>query len=237
MWKKILLFFVGVILVSVSTIFYFFFIKEYDTADENVDEIVSSDFDIILPNDLVEKEYNQEKLDDTESIKSETSEETDGEETTQTISNDFFNKDEEEQINKTEQNNSATKQSHNDIKEKDTPSSEKILAKYEPSFRSLQEQAESRLLKLAQYALDEYKSKKKNGERVSYSYFFQKYKAAANQLESRTDETFYYIYDQMVNELNEYGYSESIAEKVLKEYKSIKKDRESKLISQALKMF
>lgn len=110
---------------------------------------------------------------------------------------------------------------------------ETIKAAYRPSFESLQAQANAKIDALVNTAVSEYQMKKQNGESVSITYFYRKYSSAGNELERNTDETFHYIYDSLVNDLEDRGFSVSEANEFKTQYDSAKKARESALIEKA----
>ncbi|MEH7883019.1 hypothetical protein V7654_01720 [Bacillus sp. JJ1609] len=110
---------------------------------------------------------------------------------------------------------------------------EAIKSAYRPSFESLQAQANGKIDALVNTAVSEYQMKKQNGESVSITYFYRKYSSAGNELERNTDETFHYIYDSLVEDLEDRGFSEFEANEFKTQYESAKKARESALIEKA----
>ncbi|KGX91267.1 hypothetical protein [Pontibacillus marinus] len=260
---------------------YTFFIKDYETADEEVDKIVDTEFDITLPdneNIISENEgsdkkqangdsetpSNQESSKDDKSNEAEDSKDTSSKQN-QVDSNRSTNKDTSSSQNSfnetTDKKNTET--SHNrtesdETKEKkesdsqsetnqeeeksnktdeNSPTVEDIKNRYRPSFQALQDQALAKLNNLVTYAYDEYKRKKKSGEKVSYGYFFKKYKSAAKELEAKTDATFQRLYSSLQQDLVENGFSKQDASDVKEYYKQRKESRESQMLSKVLENF
>jgi len=269
---------------------YSFFIKEYETADEEVDNIVDTEFNVQLPvdsptNDPTEngesienfqkdqdqkskQENNEQDLTtkpsqedeqskesvknkedahssnggnqpseqsttnkDSKQASSKRSPKNDIQEEQDTTTNDSEHKKAEHK----RKNDSATEDTKN-VKEQDT-TAEDIIAHYKPSFEALQSQALSKLNLLVSYAHNEYKGKKNRGEKVSYGYFYNKYKEAAEKLEAKTDATFQQLYSSLQKELAENGFSKSKAQKIKDYYSQKKRERESQMLSKVLEKF
>jgi ABC-type cobalt transport system substrate-binding protein len=246
-WKYILSILLVVILASAGTIYYFLNIKTYDIADEEVKEIIESEYDIILPGEPGFPEVvNNNNNDSTNS----------GESSTDSGSN-VTNDDNSEAGGSTSDNKSdatsttgktntgkvvPNKNSTNNSSKpnKDTNGSTEqeetvmtIKNKYRPVFQSLESQANSKIDALLSKAFGEYQSKKNNGEAISYSYFYQKYTSAGRALENNTDGAFNYIYKALENELKAHGYSTTHAKAFKEQYEETKKARESALLNKA----
>lgn len=108
-----------------------------------------------------------------------------------------------------------------------------IKQKYEPTLADIEGQASSRISGLIGAAQSEYAAKKSNGENINYAYFYNKYVAAANDLEARTDTVFYAVIGSLKSELKSNGLAESHAESFVSEYEARKEARKKDLISKA----
>jgi hypothetical protein len=229
-WKYILAGILFLALAIGGTVYYFLEVKTYDVADEEVEEITESDYDIQLP--VVEEP--------TETNQNNNASETNDEGTT-TESDTDHNSLEDKDTSTTNTGKNSTKDNTTTTK---TPSSSKdstktevtvayIKGKYRPVFESLESQANGKIDALVSRAIGEYQQKKNNGEEISYAYFYQKYTSAGKQLENRTDEMFGYIYEALEGELKKHGYSPSHANEFKSAYESAKESRSSALIEKA----
>ncbi len=215
-WKIILSIFVLLILGGVGTIYYLFELKEYDVADERVEEIIDSEYDIVLPDD----NNTTEASGVAESGKQSPS--TDGvtDSNSTSAQNDGSN-----------QNGEAASTNQPTVETEITVAS--IKEKYRPSFENLQNQANGKIDSLINKAYNEYKAKKNNGESISFGYFYQKYQGAGQALEDKTDGAFQIIYKALQNDLETNGFSKSHADEFLKQYDVAKSERESALLKKA----
>jgi ABC-type cobalt transport system substrate-binding protein len=245
-WKYIISILVVIILATAGTIYYFLNVKTYDTADQEIEKIIESEYDIVLPDESEstvsktpaestdETDENKEEVGSSETV----NEKTNTDDTTSTNSKNTSN----------DKNNSATTipnknpQTTTKPSGKDTTSTSKeetevtvknIKDKYRPVFQSLESQANGKIDALMSRAIGEYHQKKANNASISYSYFYQKYTAAGRDLEGKTDSTFNYIYNALENELKEQGYSASHAKVFREQYEETKRARESALLNKA----
>ncbi|MBU0905620.1 MAG: hypothetical protein KKF57_10555 [Firmicutes bacterium] len=253
-WKKILIAFITVLIISGGYIAYIFQFKEYDVADTEVAEITKETYSLELPDGTVIE------LDEEGNIveEDETAKETNIESQTASTSNNITNENGKDNSSISANNlndsntkstsggkNSSTKstkkgdkisssnsKASNTTSEKITVAS--IKEKYVPTMVSLQEQANGRINALVGRAMEEYQSKKANGESVNYAYFYNKYTSAAAELEGRTDNVFYQVVGIVEKELVANGYSKTHAESFVKEYETAKESRRSALIDKAI---
>jgi ribosomal protein S17E len=205
----ILSIFVLVLAVGAGTLYYFLNIKEYKTADTKVDEIVKSDYKVKLPGE-----------ENTMDGSGEQAKEQGVNETAETA---------ESGIAKGSSGSYEANRSQN-VK----PTANSILEKYQRSFKDLEGQADGKLNSLLSHAYSEYQTKKSKSEDVSYFYFYSKYNGAAKTLEASTDNSFYYIYNSLVKELEKYGFSSKEAKPIKDHYLSLKKQRRSSLMNKAV---
>jgi hypothetical protein len=215
-WKVVLSIFVLLLAVGAGTLYYFLNLKEYNTADTKVDEIINSDYQIKFPGD-----DNSESPPEAQA-KGQSLNQTDG--TVKSGSAKVDNSGNGTNLSgKSSTGNKASKLTAADI-----------LAKYQPAFKNLESQVDGKLDSLLSYALNEYQAKKANGEDISYFYLYSKYNGAAKKLEESTDKSFFLIYDTITNELEKSGYSSADALPIKNHYLSLKKERRSALMNKAL---
>ncbi|OAT81623.1 hypothetical protein A6P54_12685 [Bacillus sp. MKU004] len=234
-----------------GTLYYFTNIKSYETEDVEVNEIVSSDYEVKLPG---ENEAPSTLL-------PEDKEATEGKESKTTNKETKHQKaDGSDMSSKKETNSSQTSLSHpgkssspsepnskgtepntsSESPSADTSgvhkvvTSDTILNKYKPSFEDIEVQANQKVNELISYAVKEYKDKKENGEEISYFYFYSKYSLAGKTLESNTDDSFNYIYGHLENELKKNGFDEKSASIFKDKYKEMKKQRKAQLMSKGM---
>jgi hypothetical protein len=67
-WKYVISIFLTLILAAGGTIYYFFSVKEYDTEDAKIKEIIETVYDIILPGEAVDEDSTSEAVDDTDTV-------------------------------------------------------------------------------------------------------------------------------------------------------------------------
>jgi ABC-type cobalt transport system substrate-binding protein len=225
-WKIILGALLFILIIGAGTVYYFLNIKEYDTADKEVQEIVNSDYDIALPGEKESETLTNEGTEENNKTNQESEQATEenSESQNSVTSANTTNK------SGTNTNNNTSSTSDNDQK----PTADSIIKKYTPTFSSLESQAEGKIDSLLSHAYAEYQTKKANNEDISYFYFYSKYNSSAKQLEAGTDATFNLIYNAMVKELKSAGYSEAEAKSVKDHYNSVKGERRSSILSTAM---
>jgi ABC-type cobalt transport system substrate-binding protein len=231
-WKYILSILLVIILATAGTIYYFLNVKTYETADEEIEDIIESEYDIILPSNEDTKQVSK----GSSNVSSE-----------QTTTDSNSNQEADTNNNKTEKDNNNTSNSSKDNQGEDSESSSNtedttaeeevtvadIKDRYRPVFESLQSQANGKIDALTSRAFQEYQTQKSKGESISFSYFYQKYSSAGKELEAKTDETFNYIYSALESELKENGYSPSHANDFREQYAAAKQQREKALLNKA----
>lgn len=109
-----------------------------------------------------------------------------------------------------------------------------IKDKYMPVMNQLSSQANARIDALVGRAVNEYQTKKANGESIDYGYFYNKYTSAASELEGRTDTVFYQMVGVVEKELEKNGFSKSHAQSFVKDYEAAKETRRKALLDKAL---
>jgi hypothetical protein len=221
-WKIFLSIFVLVLAAGGGALYYFLNVKEYKTADTKVEEIVKSDYQIQLPDENSTGDSTQ-------------SEDNTGQSANQSANQTGENAGSATAVaNKTSVVATSSKPASVVVVKPKKLTEADILAKYQPVFENLEGQADGKLNNLLSYAFSEYQSKKASGEDISYFYFYSKYTGAAKNLEAATDNSFYYIYNALVKELENSGYSAKVAEPIKSHYVSVKNQRRSTLMNQAM---
>ncbi|MCM3744108.1 hypothetical protein M3193_08125 [Sporosarcina luteola] len=264
--KIALIIFGVVVLCAASYILYILKFKDYDIADESVDEIIEESYEIELPDgtiitlnedgDVVEEEIGEKKAGTTVSGNdNQGSSEGATSKDSQDSSEGSTSKDEQKTITtggtKTDSSTSSstgktTPQtgSANTSKpgsapstpgtEAAKPSVATIKEKYTPAFQALEGQADDKLNALIGRAKNEYLSKKENGEKVDYGYFYNKYTSAAAELEGRTDNVFAGVLKAVERDLEKNGFDKSYAKSFSEQYNAQKKSRKDSLMKRAM---
>ena len=239
-WKIILPILVFILLASAGTIYYFFEMKEYDVADEQVKEITETEYTINLPIEEVEDEINSDEEDSIDNIQDDNSNddnkdnETDSnrDSVTDTGSADSdTNTDKRNIKSDTTQEKTSTSTEQPKVNEVTVAS---IKKKYRPTFEDLASQADSKINNLLSRAISEYNEKNNNGEDVSFGYFYSKYNDAGKSLEEKTDVAFEIAYEALENDLVKNGFSASHAKEFREAYEQEKSKRRSALLKKAM---
>jgi ABC-type cobalt transport system substrate-binding protein len=242
-WKYILSILLVIILATSGTIYYFLNVKTYDTADEEIEEIIETDYEIDLPiidhtpDSTIEDKGTNNNEDEsstdnnTDSINN--NDQTTGTDKTTSGSNQSDSNNTGTNPNKN--TSSGTKQPAKDTSPEETTeiTVANIKDLYRPVFQSLESQANGKIDSLLSRAVGEYHAKKSEGATISYSYFYQKYTSAGRDLEAKTDVAFNTIFKALEKDLKKHGYSPSHANDFKEQYASTKKARESALIAKA----
>ncbi|MDE3840211.1 hypothetical protein C0966_12725 [Bacillus methanolicus] len=246
-WKIAISIVLIIVLGGAGTAYYFFKVKKYNVADKKVEEITTSEYDIILPgengsSEIEEKieeaqnKTNNNKSEIEKNIKAQSKTNNNDKSHTSTIApiNDSSQSSTNHQKNNSKELSIEGNKTGNQQKEVTVAS---IKQKYRPSFEYLQIQANNKIDSLVAQAYTEYQEKKKNGESISFPYFYQKYSSASRVLEKNTDAAFNTILNALQNELKKNGFSASHANSFKEEYESTKKAREADLINKAKEAF
>ncbi|UYZ21806.1 hypothetical protein [Mesobacillus jeotgali] len=240
---------------TAGALYYFLNVKEYDVADEKVDEITKTEYKVALPDlgslgDGIDG-GSDENRDDTGSEGSEAA-------LADTVSNNKAavadtgsrteagtgspsNIEREASVTKgknidgdtTKNEKTEGKKRKTDGAKKQDVTAEMIKAAYRPSFEALEAQANAKIDSLISTAYSEYNTKKQNGESISITYFYRKYISAGKELEASTDETFNYLYESLLKDLKAKGFSASEAAEFTTQYENAKAARETALIEKA----
>lgn len=245
LWKKVILGLFAVLLLVAGYIFYIFFLKEYDTADEEVDTITKSEYDIVLPDvSSTPEETNSVETSEGDSLVTEENKADSEGEATETVSTSPQKSSSSQedtnkgQTEKTPQNSNQSDKKENTKNDSSQGSGSDLTANlivelYRPSFENLQSQANSRIDALINKAISEYKQRKSSGQSISYGYFYQKYKSAADVLEEKTDTSFNVIIKSLEKDLEKHGFDSKQAQQFWDIYNNEKQKREDALLTKA----
>ncbi|MFP7442364.1 hypothetical protein SFC50_01550 [Bacillus infantis] len=246
-WKYIFITFLVLLIGGGGTLLYFLKIKTYDVADAKVEEIVDQEYDIVLPG-----EDGEQASTDSEST-ADSSEGSDGgaasgtstsaEAGTSSGTAEKAGKQAQAAQNGSKQASPKTQSpatagnkgagTEPDAKKDNPVTVASIKQKYQPTFESLESQANERLNSLVSQAVSEYHTKKANDESISVTYFYRKYSEAGHALENSTDGAFQYVYAALEQDLKKNGFSSSHAATFKTKYENAKKARESALLDKA----
>lgn len=224
-WKIVLISLVVILLCGAGTAYYFLNIKEYDVADEEVNEVTDAEYKVEIPT-LEEIESKEETGDKVEEGKGTSTSNTESSSESSNSTNDKSTADNQN----TATNSSKTSESASS----GNVSVESIKKRYKYAFTQLEDQATGRVDALISRAYNEYSGKKGNGEEISFSYFYVKYSQAGKTLEARTDEAFNAVYNQLQKELKASGYSVEHAEEYRQAYNKAKEARRSAIMKKAM---
>ncbi|MGI2327568.1 hypothetical protein [Planococcus sp. YIM B11945] len=108
-----------------------------------------------------------------------------------------------------------------------------IKQKYQSAMVDIEVQSKARIYDLIDVAKEEFHGKETKNKTISYPYFYNKYTAAAADLEKRTDQIFYALLEAMKQDLKANGYSESTADSYAQEYEKRKNKLRNELLKKA----
>ncbi|WKA50103.1 hypothetical protein QWY22_14515 [Planococcus liqunii] len=217
--KKTLLAASVLLLCASGYLIYLFGFKEYDIADAEVDSITKEEYVIELADGskiVLDKHGNLMRH---------------VEGSDEAIRMEKFRKElshsETKEIAKTSSSNRKSsdaieKYSNPNYKGKGKSTVNDIKSKYEPVIADIERQANASLNNLIEVAKNEYFEMEENDQSISYPYFYNKYSAAATELEKRTDQIFYAVIDMMRQELISNDHSISVSKSMEEEYKNRK---------------
>jgi len=240
--KIFLLILMIIILATAGYLLYMFKFKEYDVADEEVEQIIEDPYTIELPDGTtITLDENGEVVD---------SEGTDSEGTTPVTgaagtSSDGTSADDNKESgtsapdgekntsDDTKDPGSTTGNSGNAVTE-EKPTVASIKNKYVPTLENLQSQADTKINTLVSHAMKEYTDKKATGESIDFGYFYNKYMGAANGLEARTDAVFAGVIKATEKDLVANGYDKAYVQSMVDDYDAKKKARRDSLMKKAM---
>ena len=262
--KKLKIFLLSVLVIVLAAggyLLYEFKFKEYDTADEEVSEIIEEAYEVELPDGtIITMDKDGNIIEDTSkaggdktgsgtvattgSITGAEGSESEGDSTESNTASGSTNANGSTNSNGTAGSNgssgstSPSTNTGSTTKPSTTPEAEvtvaSIKAKYTPVFQGLEGQADAKINALIGRAKSEYQAKKANGESVNFGYFYNKYMDAASGLEANTDSIFNGVLSVVEKELQANGFDKSYAQSFKTEYEATKEARRSNIINKAL---
>ncbi|MGD6855665.1 hypothetical protein [Bacillus infantis] len=244
-WKYIFISFLVLLIGGAGTAYYFLKIKTYDVADAKVEEIVEQEYDIVLPGEDSGSAGNGSTADSSESSDGGTAGDTSSNpDAAENSSNSGTAGKQASAVQNGSKQTASTSQSaaaagnknagtKTEAKKAVPVTVASIKQKYQPTFESLESQANDRLNSLVSQAVNEYHSKREKDESISVTYFYRKYSEAGRALESSTDGAFHYVYAALEQDLKKNGFSSSHAETFRTKYENAKKTRENALLDKA----
>jgi hypothetical protein len=243
-WRKLAAALVVIIGIIGGYIVYELNFKTYQTSDKEVEKITESKYDITLPeiasqqgegsseSKIRSSETQPEKSAD--SVAAEQSEtqknKSDSIEQASTSLKEGNNSDKNVEETKTIHLKSENTRKKKPVK----PTAQTIIVQYESVFENLQTQANTKVNHLASLAMNEYLDKKSNEEDISYGYFLNKYRDAAESIEKNTDQTFTVVYHALQKDLKVNGFNPDAADVYKETYEQTKKERKNALMKKAL---
>jgi cobalamin biosynthesis Mg chelatase CobN len=253
-WKILISLVLILIIGGAGTAYYFFKLKAYDVADEEVEEITETDYEIILPdedgNSAIEEKIDEAKKQPESSnatVSSDTNEENSSStntaatrtapaDTSTAAGSSSSDKKTEDKSSSNHTSSSTNKEAGSKTGESNQDTVKEVTVanikdKYYPSFDYLQIQANNKIDALISQAYGEFQTKRNNGETISFSYFYQKYTSASAALESNTDAAFHIIYSALQDDLKKNGFSPSHADSFKEEYEAAKEAREAAILN------
>ncbi|CAM3267775.1 hypothetical protein FITA111629_13690 [Filibacter tadaridae] len=247
-WKIAIIILIVIILGIAAYLTYILKFKKYDVADAEVTEIIADPYTVELPDGTsitVDENGNIIETNDSgsaaDSDEAKTTDDKATDDKTGTSSTDKSSTD--NKTDSTSNNNSSTdkqagtttsKPGTGSANQANKPTVATIKNTYTPVFNNLESQANGKINALVGRAKQEYSSKKANGESINYGYFYNKYMAAANELEASTDAIFYGTLKVVEAELVNNGYNKSYAQSFKDEYEAMKKTRRDSILSKAV---
>jgi len=263
-WKKILLALGAIVLAAAGYLLYIFQFKEYDVADEEVDEITKETYKIEMPDgsivefdedgNMIESDSNGSIISSDDTVASAAErDDADSSNSSSDSSNNNSGSSNGSSNGSSSSNDSSSNGGNSSSNTGSssgnagggtsgntggTPSQDVTVAaikdKYMPVMNQLSSQANSRIDALVGRAVSEYQTKKSSGESVDYGYFYNKYTSAASELEGRTDKVFYQMIGIVEKELEKNGFSKSHAQSMVSEYEAAKEQRRKALLDKAM---
>ncbi|MBD7943261.1 MULTISPECIES: hypothetical protein [Psychrobacillus] len=223
--KKLKIFAIIVLVLIIaggSYLLYTFKFKEYDVADDEVKEIVEKEpYKVELPGGvIISMDENGEVIEE---------EGTSGE----TVGNNAVDGNGESSNNVTG-NDGTDNSSGTSSGSSNETTVAAIKEKYTPALEGLEDQADTKVNALIVKAKKEYVDKQANGEKINVGYFYNKYMAAAKDLEGNTDKVFDAVLNAVEKDLAANGFDKTEAKAMEEEYEAKKKARRDSILKKAL---
>lgn len=247
MKKKLKIFLLIVLVIILATagyLLYMFKFKEYDVADEEVEQIIENPYTIELPDgttitlddngEVVDSQGTDPKGTTPVTEAAVTSSDGDSAEGDKEGVTPSPSSSDGETTTSGNKDSSSTAGDSGNPETDQKPTVASIKNKYVPTLDNLQSQADAKINTLVSHAMKEYTDKKANGESIDFGYFYNKYMGAANGLEARTDAVFAGVIKVAEVDLEANGFDKSYVQSMVDDYDAKKKARRDSLMKKAM---
>ncbi|PIC99906.1 hypothetical protein [Sporosarcina sp. P29] len=241
----------ALIVVSGGYLLYLFQFKEYDVADDRIEEILEDPYDVVLPKGtkllLDHKDGKGDKLIKVHPVIEEDKREGEQSEDETTFSFDDTGLSSATAAGEVAGNSSVDRPSSLSTFEDESPNADannpmptakvtvaEIKKKYEPVIISFYSQMYAKHHSVIDRVKDEHSIKKEAEESFSYAYMYSKYMGVADTFEAKTDFMFNGIIESLEKDLAANGYSNVYSKGFKDEYEAGKKERRDEILSEAL---
>ncbi|PIC86121.1 hypothetical protein CSV72_09905 [Sporosarcina sp. P20a] len=241
---------IALIIVSGSYLLYIFQFKEYDVADDQIDNILEDPYDVVLPKGTkLVMDQTEGKLSKVHPVLEEedweggqsdegttSSSDDDTELLSVTLSGDNADHssiDRPSSIS-TWQDDEVSNDDANSQKSTVKATVAEIKKKYEPVFTNFHEQVDDKHNSVIDRVKDEYSIKKEAEKSFSYAYMYSKYMGVADTFEAKTDFMFNGIIESLEKDLEANGYSNAYSKSFRDEYEKGKKVRRDEIFNEAM---
>ena len=241
----------ALIVVSGGYLLYLFQFKEYDVADDQIDEILEDPYNVVLPKGtkllLDHKDGKRDKLIKVHPVIEEDKGEGEQSEDETTFSFDDTGLSSATTSEEVADNTSIDRPSSLSTFEDESPNIDSntpnptakvtvadIKKKYEPVIISFYSQMYAKHHSVIDRVKDEYSTKKEAEESFNYAYMYRKYMGIADTFEAKTDFMFNGIIESLEKDLAANGYSNVYSKSFKDEYEAGKKERRDEIFSEAL---
>jgi hypothetical protein len=226
--------------------------KKYEVADEKVDSIIEEKFEVQLEDGTklkIDSSGNIESIESNEGSNDASKEQQNNssENNSNSNSNDSDAEDADDSSSSANNNSNGTgtagasNQEVGSSNNTNSPAAQEervtvatIKNKYNTAFKLLESQTKSRLNSLISEAKTEYTTKKNNGEKISYGYFYRKYMGAATSLEQSTTYAVNAVVKLVEADLKANGFDAEHAQSFVEHYEKTKEGLRSELMKKVL---
>ena len=241
----------ALIVVSGGYLLYLFQFKEYDVADDQIDEILEDPYNVVLPKGtkllIDHTDGKGDKLVKVHLVIEEEKQEGEQSEDGTTLSFADTGLSNATTSEEAAGNSSVDRPSSLSTFEDDSPNADadnpmptakvtvaEIKKKYKPVIISFYSQMYAKHHSVIDHVKDEYSIKKEAGESFSHAYMYRKYMGIADSFEVKTDFMFNGIMGSLEKDLSANGYNEAYSKSFTDEYEAGKKERRNEIFSEAL---
>lgn len=224
--------------------------KKYEVADEKVDSIIEEKFEVQLEDGTklkIDSSGNIESVESTEgsndasneqqnnsSVNNSNSNDSDAEGTDDSSSSANNDSNSTDTVGASNQAAGSSNNTNSSAGQEERVTVATIKNKYNTAFKLLESQTKSRLNSLISEAKTEYTTKKNNGEKISYGYFYRKYMGAATSLEQSTTYAVNAVVKLVEADLKANGFDAEHAQSFVEHYEKTKEGLRSELMKKVL---